>query len=196
MQVNRTLLSCFCEISPSPNVPGTEKPRATFRGLEVSGMPHVCLTHPSPEKPFSTCLVGLPVDTWPIPKTIPPHLWWFVVNPSDGWEVWTKFLAEASFEPQELEILGSVKMDFCTKFGIFGIEQNKDQTLDVTPYHSVYKDVDSRCNYTSVLFSAPSCTPLQLPWGCFSPVETELGQPFHPTPKVVHVESLLCWYPV
>lgn len=27
-------------------------------------------------------------------------------------------------QPQELEILGSVKMDFCIKFGIFKLKQN------------------------------------------------------------------------
>lgn len=75
-------------------------------------MDSICLTSSNPEKPFSTCLVGLLVDNWPVPQNVSPDLPQFVINPSEEWGVWTKFLPAAPNEPQELEILGSVKLDF------------------------------------------------------------------------------------
>lgn len=47
-------------------------------------------------------------------------------------KVWTKFHSEALYEPQELEILGSVKIDFCIAFSFPSLKQNKDKRIDVT----------------------------------------------------------------
>lgn len=40
----------------------------------ASGLDTICLTYSSSEKPFSTCLVGLLVDNWPIPKNVSTDL--------------------------------------------------------------------------------------------------------------------------
>lgn len=34
----------------------------------VSGLDTLCLSTTTPENPFSTCLVSVPVENWPIPK--------------------------------------------------------------------------------------------------------------------------------
>lgn len=36
----------------------------------VSDLDTICLSNPTPEKTFSTCLVGVPVNAWPNPKEI------------------------------------------------------------------------------------------------------------------------------
>lgn len=78
----------------------------------------MCLSIASPGNPFSTCLVGLPMDMLPIaedaihtlqknsPKTTKKY------NPVDAWDYWTWKLPHALQELQELELLGSTKMDF------------------------------------------------------------------------------------
>ncbi|RMC19997.1 hypothetical protein DUI87_00843 [Hirundo rustica rustica] len=125
----------------------------------------ICLTHSRPGKPFSTCLVGLPVSEWPIPENIPPAISKSIVNPVDRWDVWMKFLPVAPFEPQELEILGSVRIQFCVKFGLSGVAQNK--TIDVTPNPNFYRNSSSWCNYTKMLDKPSNHVPAQLPRGIF-----------------------------
>lgn len=61
----------------------------------------------SPENPF-TCLVGLPLDTRPHP---PSARVLHFENDADAWNQWVPYLPCAALEPQELELLGSVKMD-------------------------------------------------------------------------------------
>lgn len=36
----------------------------------ASGLDTLCLSNVAPKKPFSTCLVGVPAEVWPIPKDI------------------------------------------------------------------------------------------------------------------------------
>ncbi|RMC04401.1 hypothetical protein DUI87_19222 [Hirundo rustica rustica] len=131
----------------------------------ASGLDTICLTHSRPGKPFSTCLVGLPVSKRPIPENIPPAISKSIVNPVDKWDVWTKFLPVAPFEPQELEILGSVEMQFCVKFGLSGVAQNK--TTDVTPNLNFCRNSSSWCNYTKMLDKPSNHVPAQLPRGIF-----------------------------
>lgn len=75
--------------------------------------------------------------------------------------VWTKFLPEALYEPQELEILGSVKMDFCILFSLPGSKQNKDKIADVTPNHITYRNVTSWCSFTARMITPSNRVPLQ-----------------------------------
>ncbi|RMB92374.1 hypothetical protein DUI87_31249 [Hirundo rustica rustica] len=131
----------------------------------ASGLDTICLTHSRPGKPFSTCLVGLPVSKWPIPENIPPEISKSIVDPVDQWDVWTKFLPAAPFEPQELEILGSVHMQFCVKFGLSGVTRNR--TVDITPNLNFYRNSSSWCNYTKMLKKPSNHVPAQLPRGNF-----------------------------
>ena len=131
----------------------------------TAGLDTICLTHSKPKKPFTTCLVGLPVKEWPIPKNIPPKVLQAVSTPVDGWNVWVQFLPVAPFEPQELEILGSTMMDFCIEFNFSKIAENK--TLDVTPIRNVYKNASFWCNYTRISNKPSFQVPAQLPRGTF-----------------------------
>ncbi|XP_032932123.1 uncharacterized protein LOC117005017 [Catharus ustulatus] len=131
----------------------------------AAGLDTICLTHSRPKKPFSTSLVGLPVKDWPIPKDIPPKILQVISTPVDGWHVWTQFLPVAPFEPQELESLGSTKMDFCIKFNFSGVTKTK--TVDVTPNHDIYRNASSWCNYTKILSKPSLQVPVQLLRGIF-----------------------------
>ncbi|XP_063250546.1 syncytin-A-like [Prinia subflava] len=123
----------------------------------------LCLATASPENPFSTCLVGLPLDGWPIPEITKSIVQ--SSNPVDTWDQWTPYLPITPLEPQELELLGSVKMDFCVNFDYTG--KNQSKAWDVSPYHPAYKNQTSWCNYTSGSPSKSSNAPLWLPSGMF-----------------------------
>ncbi|XP_032909172.1 uncharacterized protein LOC116993041 [Catharus ustulatus] len=131
----------------------------------AAGLDTICLTHSRPKKPFSTCLVGLPVKDWPIPKDIPAKVLQVMLTPVDAWRIWTQFLPVAPFEPQELEILGSMKMDFCIKFSFLRVTKNK--MVDVTPNHDIYRNASSWCNYTKISNKPSLQVPVQLPRGIF-----------------------------
>lgn len=79
---------------------------------DAVGSDSVCLTHSRPGKPFSTCLVGLLMDKWPIPKNTPLKILQVVMDPVNEWRLWTQLLPLAPFEPQELEIFGQQKWIF------------------------------------------------------------------------------------
>lgn len=132
------------------------------------------------DNPFSTCVVGLPTDVWPLNKdAIPvlhPHKEW-IHNPVDKWDYWALKLPHAPIEPQELEIMGSVKIDFFIRFHYIkktlellptiidaqAIRKQLNTRRDVSPHHPVYKNEITWCNYTSPIFSWSSDSPLQLP---------------------------------
>lgn len=86
-----------------------------------------------------------PVDVWPVPegidRTIQSKLSgsssWDLWSPIGAWDWWVFHLPKASFEPEELDMLGSVSMTFCSKFNSTG----EDQSLvkDVSPCHSTYE---------------------------------------------------------
>lgn len=79
----------------------------------------LCLSATTPNNPLSTCFAGLPADQWLLMEKaihkLHPHNKW-IHNPVDNWYYWTWDLPHAPLEPQELEILGSLKTDFSVKF--------------------------------------------------------------------------------
>ncbi|XP_064261049.1 uncharacterized protein LOC135290975 [Passer domesticus] len=102
---------------------------------------HLCLSTPAAENPMSTCLVGVPSKWAEFPDSIrniqnqlngnnPPNQWveifryWGVVNyaktpvtnPLVLWRKWVYDLPYAEAEPQEFELLGSAKADYCVHF--------------------------------------------------------------------------------
>lgn len=86
---------------------------------KAAGSDTICLPNSEPEKPFSTCLVGVPVKDLPLIKkqfNSQPGKTDNGSNPVLNWNIWTKELPKVVSEPQELEILGSLTMDFCLTF--------------------------------------------------------------------------------
>ncbi|XP_072778618.1 uncharacterized protein [Taeniopygia guttata] len=89
---------------------------------------HMCLSTASAENPMSTCLVGVPSkgDEFPIglvrlqkqvnENKIPGVGKIPVQNPLILWQKWILDLPSAEGEPQELELLGSAKAEYCIQF--------------------------------------------------------------------------------
>ncbi|XP_072780552.1 uncharacterized protein [Taeniopygia guttata] len=134
---------------------------------KAAGLDSICLTHSKPGKPFSTCLVGVPVEKWPIPKNIPPNVLKSFSDPVGGWHVWTQFLPVAHFEPPELDIFGSTRMKFCIIFNPLGVTKTDNHTIDVTPNQFFYRNASSWCNYTKMMNKPSLQNPAILPKGMF-----------------------------
>jgi len=133
----------------------------------LTGQDILCLAAASPNNPFSTCLVGLPLNDWPIPRAFQSIFPSKSVsrNVTDCWDIWTPGLPLATLEPQEIELLGSVKMDFCVKFNYTG--KNQSKAWDVSPAHPIFKNDTVWCNYTATNLSKSTNAPLLLPPGIF-----------------------------
>ena len=136
-----------------------------------TGQDSICIALTSPRNPFSTCLVGVPLDTWPCPAsaficrgTKPRHN-------VDNWDRIVPSFPRAALEPQELEILGSIQADACVNFKWSSVyrDKGKSQSLSVqvTPSLTPYRNASWWCNYTTTHISQSSNTPIQLPTGVF-----------------------------
>jgi len=73
----------------------------------------------SPGNPFSTCLVGLSLDKWPNPNS-DPEIAFNTSVVADRWDAWILHLQQSNLEPQDPELLGSVKIDYCLYFNDSG----------------------------------------------------------------------------
>ena len=124
----------------------------------ITGQDTLCLATASPNNPFSTCFVGLPLDKWPIPESVKHAFPALSPNLMNEWDAWVSFLPQATLEPQEIELLGSVKMDFCVKFNYTG--KNQSKAWDVSPAHPIFKNASAWCNYTATNLSKSSNTPV------------------------------------
>lgn len=105
------------------------------------------MTNLSPDKPFATCLVSVPVPAkeWPIHDN-----YWHAVanetNPVTNWYHWFPDLLKAPSEAQELEILDSLTMEFCAEF-----QYQRDLQLNATPHYPVYRNSSFWCNSTTLV---------------------------------------------
>ncbi|KAM9591460.1 uncharacterized protein ACIBXB_006253 [Morphnus guianensis] len=124
-----------------------------------------CFATASPENPFSTCLVGVPVDTWPNPLRI-PNLCGSPQNCTKNWDAVYAHLSQATQEPQELELLGSVVMDACVFFN-YSYSNTARRGQNVNPNSILYRNATAWCNYTAPNASRSSAVPLALPPGVF-----------------------------
>jgi len=83
---------------------------------DLTGPDSICLSIASPGNTFSTCLVSVPLDAWPIPSAltsvVPPHNG----TVTDMWDLWTVQPPLAQLEPQKIELLDSIPKDFCLFF--------------------------------------------------------------------------------
>lgn len=172
LRFDQILLMClilpFIALGNGANLPMVQPKQNVWEALaNAAGLDSVCLTDSRPGRPFSTCLVGLPVNEWPIPKNTPTKISWVISNPVNEWCLWTQFLPVTPFEPEELEILGSTKMNFCIKFELLEVTQTKNKTIYVTPNHPFYRNASVWCKCTKVTTKASFQVPAQLPQGIF-----------------------------
>lgn len=103
------------------------------------------------------------MDSWPVPAD---QQW--VANGSgvvDNWDGWVPYLSQGDLKPQELELLGSVKMDYCVYFNYSGKNQTMRQCVNSSLI--AYRNDSFWCNYTSKNASRSSNRPLSLPPGVF-----------------------------
>ncbi|XP_074713454.1 syncytin-2-like [Strix uralensis] len=137
--------------------------------VTLANMTHqetLCLSTANPENPFSTCLVGVPVDTWPIPQTLQAFsLCNSSKNCTDNWDGVYSHLPQVTQEPQELELLGSVIMDACVFFNYSYNTTRRGQNVNAT--NAAYHNSTAWCNYTSTNISRSFAVPLALPPGVF-----------------------------
>lgn len=84
----------------------------------------------------------------------------------DNWDGWANYLPRAPLEPQELDILGSVKAPACLKFNYTGKNRTKFIT-NVTASLTLFKNESVWCNYTTSNTSKSLNAPLTLPTGIF-----------------------------
>lgn len=133
-------LLAFCNADfPVPQ----PKPNVWVALAKAAGSDTICLSNSNPEKPFATCLVGVPVSKWPIPIYRDPVTRKQLnskpgevapgSNPIRDWDLWTRELPRATAEPQELEILGSLTMDFCITFPDNNQQKKDSPRYNVTP---------------------------------------------------------------
>lgn len=134
-----------------------------------AGSDTICWSNSESEKPFSTCLVGVPVNDLPLIKKQSNGKPGEIDNGSNlilNWNIWVKELPKAVSEPQELEILGSLTMDFCFTF-IASDWREGDLPKYVTPHYFAYKNLSFWCNYSNSwdVLSEADQYPRQLPKG-------------------------------
>ncbi|XP_054043217.1 syncytin-A-like [Rissa tridactyla] len=152
--------------SPFPFPPPLPKVNVWVTLANLTGQDTLCLATASPNNPFSTCLVGLPLDEWPQPSN--PAIKTVYNNSReivDSWDGYFPYFPIGDLEPQEIELLGSVKMDFCVKFNY--TEKNQSRAWDVSPSHPVFKNATAWCNYTATNLSRSTNAPVLLPSGIF-----------------------------
>ncbi|XP_068259986.1 syncytin-1-like [Nyctibius grandis] len=119
----------------------------------------------SPDNPFSTCLVGVPDVEWPCPSTVLGLC--STSTYVDNWDGIVPHLPQAPLEPQELEILGSLKADHCVMFNYISVQHSQNFTVTVNATSVYYQNTSNWCSYTSTSISRSSTTPIALPSGLF-----------------------------
>jgi len=161
------VMTMIGEASNYSVLPALPKVNVWVTLANLTGQDTLCLATASPNNPFSTCLVGLPLNNWPIPRAFQSIFPSKNVsrNVTDCWDMWTPQLPLATLEPQEIELLGSVKMDFCVRFNYTG--KNQSKAWDVSPAHPIFKNNTVWCNYTATNLSKSTNAPLLLPPGIF-----------------------------
>lgn len=121
--------------------------------VNKTGQDSMCLSLSTPGNPFSTCLVRILVAVWPT-ADIPSRLCDSSNDCVDNWDGWSAYLPCLPAEPQELELLGSLKMDSCLYFNYTG--RNRSTAENVNSSLSVYKMVQPGTVILVKNFPAPA----------------------------------------
>ncbi|XP_032926106.1 uncharacterized protein LOC117001738 [Catharus ustulatus] len=137
-----------------------------------TGQEAICLSLSSAGNPFSTCLVGLPLDNLPCPTgTVPLCQANESRSYADQWDLVVPHFSRAAQEPEELEILGTVRADFCVRFNWTSVHRRyrtgQSLSVNANPILKVYQNASMWCNYTSPNISKSSNMPIRLPQGIF-----------------------------
>ncbi|XP_064272577.1 uncharacterized protein LOC135298693 isoform X1 [Passer domesticus] len=169
--MNFAMFMCFVSLpmvlNNKANLPVNQPEKNVWEALaQAADLDSICLTHSRPGRPFSACMIGLPVSEWPIPGHTAIEISQVVKDPVNEWYTWIHSLPVASSEPQELEIFGSMTMNVCMKFEISGTAK-PNKTIDVTPSHEFYRNASAWCNNTMVTDKGSLQVPVQLPRGFF-----------------------------
>ncbi|XP_064258597.1 uncharacterized protein LOC135289133 [Passer domesticus] len=169
--MNFTMFMCFVSLpmvlNDKTNLPVSQPGKNVWEVLaQAANLDSICLTHSRPGRPFSACMIGLPVSEWLIPGHTAIEISQVVKDPVNEWCAWTHLLPVASSEPQELEIFGSMTMNVCMKFEISDTSK-PNKTIDVTPSHEFYRNASAWCNNTMVTDRGSFQVPVQLPRGFF-----------------------------
>ncbi|XP_031464539.1 uncharacterized protein LOC116238794 [Phasianus colchicus] len=163
MKSTAILFVIYCNmiitVSPAFRFPAQRKQNIWVTLTNKMGQDTLCLSTASPGNPFS-CLMGQPLKKWPAPRYAPNRK-----AAVDKWDGWVKHLQQRNLEPQQLELLGSVKMDYCLYFNYSG--ENQPLVQSVNARLAAYRNHSAWCNYTSPNFSRSSSHPLSLPAGVF-----------------------------
>ncbi|RMC21686.1 hypothetical protein DUI87_02554 [Hirundo rustica rustica] len=147
------LLLLFCFSFCSEALPVSQPKTNVWVALAKSaGSDTICLSDTSPDKPFSTCLVGVPLpkgfDNVTFDKYWPYDDHHISPTPSQKHQTYIDNSKVDKSDLQELEILGSLTMSTCYYFHFLG---ENGPHLNVTPYHPVYSNMTSWCNQTKLL---------------------------------------------
>lgn len=152
------LLFFLCSSFGSEALPVHQPKMNVWVALAKStGSDTICLSNTSPEKPFSTCLVGVPLpegfDNVTFEKYWPYDDHHFSPTPSPRHQTYINNFKVDKSDLQELEILGSLTVDTCYYFHFKG---ENGPYLNVTPYHPVYNNIASWCHQTHlILYDEP-----------------------------------------
>lgn len=131
-----------------------------------TGQDSICLSISSPGNPFSTCLVRLPLDNWDLGLPNPfEEAWGGWQNATNNWDGCLPHLNHLPIDPQELELLGSTKMNWCLYFNYSGANVSREWSVNATL--EICKNESLRCNQTSSNISKSSNAPIGLPRGVF-----------------------------
>ena len=134
----------------------------------ITGQDTLCLSLSTPGNPFSTCLVGVPLDFFPCNghlQGLPPCK--SAKQYADSWDLIAPNWPITSVEPQELELLGSLKADWCIYFNWTSKDRDPTKAVNVNSAIPVYRNATAWCNYTSPNISRSTNIPVKLPEGVF-----------------------------
>jgi len=131
----------------------------------LTGQDSICLSIASPGNPFFNmpcwCPFGCMAHTLALTSVVPPNNG----TVTDMWDLWTVQLPLAQLEPQETELLGSIRMDFCLFFNSTG--RNQTHAGSINTSNILYCNASAWCNYTTSNISKSINQPLALPHGVF-----------------------------
>ncbi|XP_052523188.1 uncharacterized protein LOC128072973 [Tympanuchus pallidicinctus] len=134
-----------------------------------TGQEVLCLAMSSPSNPFSTCLLGIPLESLPCPPSALPCNSTHPRSYADGWDSFLPYFPPADLEPQERELLGSIRADWCIflNWNSIATASPANHPVVVNSSLSAHRNASAWCHYTSPNISRWSNSPIQLPPGIF-----------------------------
>ncbi|PKU29017.1 hypothetical protein llap_20679 [Limosa lapponica baueri] len=130
-----------------------------------------------PQNPFHTCLVDLLLDNISAivaeaegGQLAKSHCFDSIADCLGYWDTWDDKFPRLPLEPQEIDILGSIKMDSCVYFNYTKYPRNETYVQDVSPWDPIFRNASQWCNHMGRSVSNPApadSIPCKLPKGIF-----------------------------